>query len=122
MGVISLLLVWDGVSAILSSVLGLYLALPDFPYRWQYSLGTLLAAWVFFALFGAYRRKLRPSIFAMPLRLVGASLAAGFSLSLLSGEWGVTPAALILTFTPCALWHSLGGSSSPRTGPSAKGP
>ncbi len=50
MGVISLLLVWDGVSAILSSVLGLYLALPDFPYRWQYSLGSLLAAWVFFAL------------------------------------------------------------------------
>ena len=87
MGVISLLLVWDGVSAIPPSVLGLYLALPDFPYHWQYALGTLLVAWVFFALFGAYRRK--PALhFRHALLAGGCQLAAGFSLSLLSGEWG----------------------------------
>ena len=104
MGVIFLLLVWDGVSAILSSALGLCLALPGFSHRWQYALATLLVAWVCFALFGAYRQKLQPAIFSMPLRLVAASLAAGFSIFLLPGEWAVTPAVLVLTFTPlCAL-------------------
>lgn len=104
MGVISLLLVWDGVCAILSSVLGLSLALPGFPYRWQYAAGTLLAAWSLFALFGGYRRRLRGSILSMPLRLVGASLTAGFSLSILLSGWGIPPAVYILTFLPlCAL-------------------